>query len=72
MPGFRHYAAGPMGVVEIESQWTARRREQAGAFPTVGMRSAEEIPTQAKPAWVGHPRELLNADVKCVPSCRRT
>jgi putative transposase len=24
---FRHYAAGEAGVVEIESEWTARRRE---------------------------------------------
>ena len=26
---FRHYAAGESGVVEIESEWTARRRERA-------------------------------------------
>jgi putative transposase len=25
---FRHYATGEMGTVEIESQWTARRREE--------------------------------------------
>ncbi len=25
---FRHYATGEKGVVEIESQWTARKREQ--------------------------------------------
>jgi len=31
---FRHYANGEVGRVEIESQWTARRREQAGIFPT--------------------------------------
>ena len=30
---FRHYANGEAGRVEIESQWTARRREQAGIFP---------------------------------------
>jgi putative transposase len=30
---FRHYATGEIGVVEIESEWTARRREQeAGRF----------------------------------------
>ncbi len=34
--------------MEIESQWTARRREQAGAFLTLRMRSAEETPAQAK------------------------
>ena|ERR1022692_2500082 len=32
---FRHYLSGELGRVEIESQWTARRREQAGIFPTV-------------------------------------
>ena len=29
---FRHYATGVEGVVEIESEWTARRRERMG-FP---------------------------------------
>jgi putative transposase len=32
---FRHYANGEASPVEIESQWTARRRERAGIFPTV-------------------------------------
>jgi putative transposase len=32
---FRHYSSGELGRVEIESQWTARRRERAGIFPTV-------------------------------------
>jgi putative transposase len=32
---FRHYANGEVSRVEIESQWAARRREQAGLFPTV-------------------------------------
>ena len=27
---FRHYATGVEGVVEIESEWTARRRERSG------------------------------------------
>ena len=27
---FRHYAAGVEGAVEIESEWTARRRELMG------------------------------------------
>jgi len=34
---FRHYATGMEGVVEIESQWTARRRKEAikgNSFPT--------------------------------------
>ena len=32
---FRHYATGETGKVEIESQWTARRRERAGVFMTL-------------------------------------
>ncbi len=32
---FRHIATGEDGVVEIESQWTARRRECLGRFLTV-------------------------------------
>jgi putative transposase len=27
---FVHYATGTKGIVEIESQWTAQRRERAG------------------------------------------
>ena len=30
-----HYAGGEAGQVEIESQWTARKREQSGIFLTV-------------------------------------
>jgi putative transposase len=36
---FRHYACGEVGVVEIESQWTARIRERAGIFPTLRVRA---------------------------------
>ena len=32
---FRHYATGEVGTVEIESQWTALRRERAGLFLTL-------------------------------------
>jgi putative transposase len=35
---FRHYASGAVGIVEIESQWTARIRERAGIFPTLKVR----------------------------------
>ncbi len=45
---FRHYALGEVGVVEIESQWTARKREWAGVFPTVKMRSPQKSPAQAE------------------------
>src|SRR5580658_722685 len=37
---FRHYATGCEGRVEIESEWTARRRERAGG----GLCSAVELP----------------------------
>ena len=32
---FRHYATGEESVVEIESQWTARKRERMGIFPRI-------------------------------------
>lgn len=32
---FRHYVSGIEGIVEIESHWTARRRESMGVFPQV-------------------------------------
>jgi len=51
---FRHYLTGVEGVVEIESQWTARRRERMGT----PVRVRQRIPTRAKPARVGHPEEL--------------
>jgi hypothetical protein len=42
---FRHYLTGADGVVEIESQWTARRREKLGIIPTARV---HENPAQAK------------------------
>jgi putative transposase len=33
---FRHYVTGEDGAVEIESQWTARKRERLGVYPRVG------------------------------------
>src|ERR1700685_1536080 len=44
---FRHYLTGVEGTVEIESQWTARRREKMGIFPTVRVRRSES-PAQAE------------------------
>lgn len=37
--GFRHYMTGESGVVEIESQWTARARERMGILPTLRIRA---------------------------------
>ena len=45
---FLHYATGADGVVEIESQWTARRRERLGFVPTVRIRSTHKAPAQAE------------------------
>jgi len=36
---FSHYQTGEQGRVEIESQWTSRRRERVGIVPTVRIRS---------------------------------
>jgi putative transposase len=52
---FRHYANGEVGVVEIESQWTARIRERAGIFPTLTVRGQEK--PRPSEAWTGHPRK---------------
>lgn len=41
---FRHYVNGEAGTVEIESQWTARKRERTGIFPTVRVQPAAENP----------------------------
>jgi len=55
---FLHYLTGEAGPVEIESQWTARRREKLGIFPTVKIRQvADENPRPSR-AWTGHPREV--------------
>lgn len=45
---FRHYAVGETGVVEIESQRTARKREWVGVFPKMKMRSPQKSPAQAE------------------------
>jgi hypothetical protein len=45
---FRHYLTGADGAVEIESQWTARRRERLGIIPTVRIRSDIQNPAQAE------------------------
>src|SRR5262249_44808113 len=49
---FGHYLTGEEGVVEIESQWTARRREQMGVFLEV--RQGKD-PARAKSARAGDP-----------------
>ena len=56
---FRHYSTGEEGAVEIESQWTARRRERMGIVPRLGQ---TEIPTRANPA---RDRSYRNRLSKC-------
>jgi len=41
---FRHYASGDLGPVEIESHWTARKRELAGVSPTARVGPPAENP----------------------------
>ena len=41
---FRHYATGFEGTVEIESEWTARKREQPGVRPVVRTGGVFRIP----------------------------
>ena len=45
---FRHYATGETGTVEIESRWTARRREQAGIFLTATILRPAEKPRSSE------------------------
>jgi len=54
---FRHYVSGIEGVVEIESQWTARKREQSGIVPQIGPQDQNPRPVSAKDAETrtGHP-----------------
>ena len=47
---FRHYVSGIEGVVEIESQWTARKREQLGVTPRVVRQDQNPRPVSAKGA----------------------
>jgi|SRR5208282_4213097 len=37
---FRHYVTGEEGVVEVESQWTAKKRERMGVYHTVRRRES--------------------------------
>lgn len=55
---FRHYTTGYQGIVEIESQWTARRRARLGLVPKA-IKLEANTPTRAKSARVGHPRERM-------------
>ena len=54
---FRHYLSGMEGLVEIESQWTARKRERAGVVLRVGESSRPVSPKNGE-TRTGHPQRL--------------
>ena len=56
---FNHYATGVEGVVEIESEWTARKREKMGILSAVKMRDTNSHPVAPKAGAtrVGQPRK---------------
>ena len=54
---FRHYVSGFEGVVEIESQWTARKRERMGVVVGIGSQNPRPVSAQ-------------NADTKDGPPSR--
>jgi putative transposase len=47
---FRHYVSGVEGVVEIESQWTAGKRERMQAAAAIPHESQSPRPVSAKSA----------------------
>jgi putative transposase len=52
---FRHYASGVEGAIEIESQWTARKRELAGGEVTLQRQIPHPVAKTA--TRVGHPHD---------------
>jgi putative transposase len=52
---FRHYASGVEGVVEIESQWTARKRERLGTQGPLTSQRQIPHPVAKNATRVGHP-----------------
>ncbi len=53
---FRRYATGVEGIIEIESQWTAHRREQAGIQSPIRSQRQTPHPVAQNATRVGHPR----------------
>jgi putative transposase len=47
---FRHYLTGEEGLVEIESEWTARKRERLGIFPKVTRHELTELTQPSRKA----------------------
>jgi putative transposase len=54
---FTHYATGVEGIVEIESQWTARRRERMGVVPLVSQsQNPHPVSPKEGETRMGHPQ----------------
>jgi len=53
---FEHYTSGMEGVVQIESQWTARKRELLGQTLQCGQREKNPRPVAQNATRTGHPR----------------
>ena len=51
---YPHYASSLEGIVEIESQWTARKREQLGLTPQIVRRELPQ-PVAKNATRLGHP-----------------
>ena len=56
---FRHYVSGVEDIVEIESYWTARKREQMGVTPHLVQPDEKPHPVSPKSGETraGHPQE---------------
>ena len=52
---FRQWLTGCEGPVEIESQWTARKREKIGSPPTLQNRNSHPVAPKAGATRVGQP-----------------
>jgi len=55
---FRHYVSGVEEVVEIESQWTARKRENMGVVPVIEGQNPRPVAPKNGATRAGHPQEL--------------
>ena len=64
---FRHYMSGVEGVVEIESQWTARKREQMGSWSGLEVKT----PALCLQRSQTQGRGTLGSDEPSEPRCER-
>jgi len=57
---FRHYVSGYVGAVEVESQWTERKREKMGVVfqPFAYGQSPHPVSAKSAETRMGHPQRL--------------